>query len=230
MEERKESLGEDMTPALVAALEVMISLEDIWTELWKLGTQEDLMRLLVGPMIGNPDLSGVAMSQILGSVMDVDETELVSELEAELPCAREQMGKPLPPHMVKVRFTELGMFETSCTFVVQTMRAYESKAAEAVQWGYACEAKRYLGMLQGFIWANRQPSPISALAKRAADARHKENREMKKDAFDWLSANFERFSSMDDAADAVREVVPVKFRTAREWVGHWKKTTTEKKE
>lgn len=230
MEERKNSLGDDMPPAVIAALEVMVSLEDIWTQLWKLGSHEDLMRLLVGPMIGNPNLSGVTMAEILDSVMDVEEAELVNELEAELPCARGEMGKPLPPHLVKVRFTELAMFETSCTFAVQTMLAYESKAPEAVQWACTCEAKRYLGMLQGFIWATRQPSPISAMAKRAADARHKENREMKKDAFDWLNANFKRFNSMDDAADAVREVVPVKFRTARDWVGDWKKTTTEKKQ
>lgn len=230
MEERKDSLGDNMTPAVAAALEAMVSLEDIWIELWKLGSQEDLMRLLVGPMFGNPDLSGVGMSQILESVMDADEAELVSELEGALPHDREKDGKSLPPNIVKVRFTELAMFETASTFVVQTMRAYESRAEEATQWVYACEAKRYLGMLQGYIWANRQPSPISALAKRAADARHKENREMKKDAFDWLNANFERFKSMDEAADAVREVVPVKFRTAREWVGHWKKAMAENKE
>lgn len=56
------------------------------------------------------------------------------------------------------------------------------------------------------------------------DARHNENRAMRAEVFEWLDANMARFKSMDAAAEAIAgNVTPVKFRTARDWVGKWKK-------
>lgn len=63
----------------------------------------------------------------------------------------------------------------------------------------------------------------TALAKVAAQARHTENRSMKADVFEWLDAHMADFKSMDAAAQAIIKQQPVVFRTARDWVGEWKK-------
>lgn len=63
----------------------------------------------------------------------------------------------------------------------------------------------------------------TALAKAAAQARHTETRNMKADVFEWLDAHMAEFKSMDAAAQAIIKQQPVVFRTARDWVGEWKK-------
>ena len=60
-------------------------------------------------------------------------------------------------------------------------------------------------------------------AYRMADKRHTENRSMKSDVFIWLDTNMANFKSMDAAAQAVIKQQPIAFRTARDWVGEWKK-------
>ena len=57
-----------------------------------------------------------------------------------------------------------------------------------------------------------------------ANARHAETRAMKVDVFAWLDLNMSSFKSMDAAAAAIAHVQePITFRTARDWVGQWKK-------
>ena len=56
-----------------------------------------------------------------------------------------------------------------------------------------------------------------------AAKRHTENRSMKASIFVWLDANMPKFRSMDAAAQAATKQQPIAFRTAREWVGEWKK-------
>lgn len=63
----------------------------------------------------------------------------------------------------------------------------------------------------------------TALAKSAAQARHSENRSMKADVFKWLDVHMADFKSMDAASQAIIKQQPVVFRTARGWVGEWKK-------
>jgi hypothetical protein len=63
----------------------------------------------------------------------------------------------------------------------------------------------------------------TALAKAAAQARHTETRNMKVDVFHWLDVHMTEFKSMDAAAQAIIKQQPVVFRTARDWVGDWKK-------
>ena len=53
--------------------------------------------------------------------------------------------------------------------------------------------------------------------------RHAENHSMKEDVFVWLDANRKNYKSMDAAAQAITKQQPIAFRTAREWVGEWKK-------
>lgn len=61
------------------------------------------------------------------------------------------------------------------------------------------------------------------LAKAAAQARHTETRNMKAEVFEWLDAHMAECKSMDAAAQAIIKQQPVVFRTARTWVGDWKK-------
>ena len=63
----------------------------------------------------------------------------------------------------------------------------------------------------------------SNTASERASLRHVENRSMKKDVFNWLDTNMQAFNSMDAAAQAVTKQQPIAFRTARSWVGDWKK-------
>lgn len=53
---------------------------------------------------------------------------------------------------------------------------------------------------------------------------HSEHYAMKQQVFAWLDGNMANFKSMDGAADAIAgKVVPIGWRTARDWVGQWKK-------
>lgn len=64
---------------------------------------------------------------------------------------------------------------------------------------------------------------IKRKALRMALKRHSENHAMKKDVFVWLDTNMPNFKSMDAAAEAIKKQQPIAFRTARDWVGEWKK-------
>lgn len=77
--------------------------------------------------------------------------------------------------------------------------------------------------LRGTEEHRNAPQAIS-FAILGADARHRESRSMREQVFVWLDDHMSRFSSMDAAADAIAgKVVPVKWRTARDWIGQWKK-------
>ena len=63
----------------------------------------------------------------------------------------------------------------------------------------------------------------STRARLMAVKRHTENHAMKSEVFKWLDANMVNFKSMDSAAEAITKQQPIKFRTARDWTGEWKK-------
>lgn len=65
---------------------------------------------------------------------------------------------------------------------------------------------------------------ISLSARKAAIKRHAENYAMKEQVFDWCAAHMHEYSSMDAAAEAAAgKIVPVTFRTARSWIGEYRK-------
>jgi hypothetical protein len=68
-----------------------------------------------------------------------------------------------------------------------------------------------------------------SLSTRGLNKRHKENRDMKAEAFLWLDQNRAKYKSMDDVAIAITELSPIKFRAAREWVAEWKKLRSTSK-
>lgn len=62
------------------------------------------------------------------------------------------------------------------------------------------------------------------MAKKGANARHKENRDSKADVFKWADKNMKAYKSMDAAALAIADnLVPYKFRAVRKWLTEWKK-------
>lgn len=65
---------------------------------------------------------------------------------------------------------------------------------------------------------------VSVAASKAAIMRHAENRAMKAQVFAWCDENMTQFQSMDRAAESIAgKLVPVAFRTARDWIGAWRK-------
>lgn len=59
----------------------------------------------------------------------------------------------------------------------------------------------------------------------ATSKRHEENRAMKREVFNWLDANPPQKGELDKTADTIKELnlVPMAWRTIREWIGEWRK-------
>lgn len=87
-------------------------------------------------------------------------------------------------------------------------------------------ASSYLGAIEGANLqriANESDTgnsvALSLLGSIGALARHRENRALKADALRYYVAHQQKFKSKDEAAEAIaRKVVPVSFRTVREWL------------
>lgn len=60
-------------------------------------------------------------------------------------------------------------------------------------------------------------------ARKNARKRHAETNDMKVEVSAWLDRNMQKFKSMNSAAEAIIRLQPIKFSTARVWVGEWKK-------
>lgn len=59
---------------------------------------------------------------------------------------------------------------------------------------------------------------IQANAKKAANSRHTENHAMRTQALEWYASHKHEYSSKEEAAMEITKIVPVKFRTARDWL------------
>lgn len=111
----------------------------------------------------------------------------------------------------------------ACAYCIQALKARKG-SSEA--WTFAIEGARWLGILQGFHSRTglENSNSASQLARLGAAAAHAENRAMKALVMTWCDSNMAQFKSMDAAAEAVAgKLVPVKFRTARQWISDWKK-------
>ena len=78
---------------------------------------------------------------------------------------------------------------------------------------------RSIGYFMELVLKNHESAKQVARALK----RHTENHAMKTEVFAWLDANMVSFKSMDAAAQAITKQQPIAFRTARDWVGEWKK-------
>lgn len=95
----------------------------------------------------------------------------------------------------------------------------QNDLAKAVPW-LAAAFKFHLEVVQHALPLAER----SNIARTSAGARHAENRAMKAEVFTWLDANMPVFKTLDQAADAIAgKVAPIAWRTARSWVGEWKK-------
>jgi len=113
------------------------------------------------------------------------------------------------------------------TQVVITGGAYACQGIKAqiagdmlCAWKYVARARYWEGIAYG-IWLlqKEQGNPAAAFARIGAAARHKENREMRREVEDWWKKHANDVSSKDAAAEKIAgTVVPVKFRTARNWL------------
>ncbi len=87
-------------------------------------------------------------------------------------------------------------------------------------WAFAYLAH---SVLKGALFSDLDAHDTNLQAREYALKRHAENHAMKADVFNWLDTNMASFKSMDRAAEAVTKQQPIAFRTARDWVGEWKK-------
>jgi hypothetical protein len=79
-----------------------------------------------------------------------------------------------------------------------------------------CEANRYLGASDIHHKLNKQKSKEMS---EYASKRHEENRSMKNQGIQYYLENKSTFSSKDDAAEKIsKQILPVKFSTARKWL------------
>ncbi len=65
---------------------------------------------------------------------------------------------------------------------------------------------------------------ISHAATKAARKRHAETDAMKGEVFAWCAAHLNEYPSMESAAGVAIKLVPVAFRTARDWISEYRKT------
>lgn len=131
-------------------------------------------------------------------------------------------GEPLTPGG-REAITKIMVMSVSCAYCIQALR---EEMNTTLAWSYVADANRWLGILQGMLTALDSRSKLSAsdMGKRGAAVTHAENRAMKATVLDWCDKNMPKHKSMDAAAEAVAgKLVPVKFRTARDWIGEWKK-------
>lgn len=103
---------------------------------------------------------------------------------------------------------------------------YSSTAGFPVPMIEAIWAFDRLALISAIGIASKQAAERSrsARARAAAARRHIENHAMRAQVFEWLDENMKHIASFDAAADAIAgKVVPVKWRTARDWVALWRK-------
>lgn len=107
----------------------------------------------------------------------------------------------------------------ACAYACQGMRAQTDDDLSRA-WQYTARCEYWLGIVIG-TWSYRttQGATVTTLAKMGADARHRENRDMKTQVLEWYRANAATVGSKDAAAEAIAgKLVPVKFRTVRDWL------------
>lgn len=198
-----EHLLRNVRPSLMAS-QVIYGLIQIW-ELWNLNDRYDFLENIYKGMWDDESCSGQSQCDELKKTEDLTDWN----------------GEAFVPGF-KPAIIQIATAQVACAFAIQAMKA---KKSSATAWSYACEANQWLGILQGIISGRgMQKNEPSLFAISGADARHAENRQMKAAVFAWCDANMATQPSMDRAASAVAgKEVPVTFRTARAWIGEWKK-------
>lgn len=102
---------------------------------------------------------------------------------------------------------------------VEAIKADKSGKRD-LAWTFFADAKFWDGKFFGSCSGRcDRKSVISGLARSAALERHKENHQMKEMVMEWMAKNGGNYKSKDAAAEAIAsKVVPMKFRTVRNWI------------
>lgn len=113
----------------------------------------------------------------------------------------------------------LVLFRVSCSFFAKSMLAL-SRDEPDTAWENLLDSNFIYGQLCG----RQSIKNLYHQSQTNLDKRHAENRSLKQDVFTWLDTNMKNYKSMDRAATAIAgKISPIEFRTARDWVGQWKK-------
>lgn len=97
---------------------------------------------------------------------------------------------------------------------------------EAVSWLTAAYRNVIEATVQSQLALGIGSEAVRANALAAAKARHREHHAMKVQVFQWCAEHLGSYPSMDAAAEAVtgtKKLVPIAFRTARAWIGDFRK-------
>lgn len=208
-----------------------IVLRDIWFACWK---GAHYMRLLHQPLIGRieiPDESRRMWTPDGYAEVDGWASTLYDELmRTNIRPERLQLrsdtafASPIDP-----QDEMLGMSLYFFSRADQSIK--HGRLNEGLDWLH--EAYDAYSMNFGsFMWAGaleeaqeiNLEAARSALGKSGALMRHAENRALKQHVFEWCERNMASARSMDAAASLVAGiVVPVAWRTVRDWMTEWKK-------
>ncbi|GHC96680.1 hypothetical protein GCM10007320_50850 [Pseudorhodoferax aquiterrae] len=206
-EETKVDYAERRRPKCQSISEANLVLEKL-AEMWDgWFEQHSFFDIMFAPLWANPDISGAAQ---------LDEMEAAEN-------AKEWQGKKMTQaeHEGVVKIT---LVTVICAYCIQ---AFREKKNSPAAWSYVADANRWLGVLQGLmtrVGGGRKALLASDVGRMGAASAHAENRAMKAVVHEWCDANMANYKSMDAAAtDVAGKLVPVVFRTARDWIGEWKK-------
>jgi hypothetical protein len=104
------------------------------------------------------------------------------------------------------------------------------EAAEAICWAeHLAETEDQRTRLERYqretdeIGRYKAKAYTSLAARRNAKKRHAASAELKRKGLQWYAAHMHEYRSMDAAAEAMLGVVDVAFRTARAWIGEYRK-------
>lgn len=119
-------------------------------------------------------------------------------------------------------------YQVACAYVAEAQGKIQRDHHQRTAWPYVRQANFWAGMAMASLFmedpSRSEQLHASIWGKRAAKARHKANHAMKAEVLDWCNSNAPRFRSMDAMAEAVAgKLSPISFRTARKWIGEWKK-------
>lgn len=134
--------------------------------------------------------------------------------QAELRSTRNKAKRKI----LQARTLECQLLAASAACVCALRSLKLGREREA--WNHAMAAQNMRGVIRTIesVGGPRGPKLASAVGTRAATASHKEDRELKAQGLEYYELNKSKFASKNAAAKAIAKVVPVKERTARDWL------------
>jgi hypothetical protein len=131
-------------------------------------------------------------------------------------CFREQMKESEVEDIFLLIGPNLSVSLPAMAYSLQALEAHAANDQESA-WYYAAEANYWHGV--AIAMKGSKDETISGMARRAANARHQENRSLKQEAIDYYLKNHHSFSSKDKVAFHIAEnIIPSKFATVRDWL------------